>query len=326
MVDNFEAVDLSWVKDAAEPLEVLRQGLDFLEDPSKISNNNCERWCNLHVTPALQGIMMEVRSLEEVAYWAKKGQLGSASDPTVPRLANLIVTFGITPWPHTLGLARVYVAPNQKLCSITHAVESAKEHFKLDSRIESPHYYLTPIYVEAPYILSDAELQEEEDATTVIGVAAMRIDPTDNTADLVANEGPTSTLMVRHLLHLEANIVLIPPQLSCPAWTGMRRATIRYESFIHFATPYAPPGKSELEANRHQLGFIWNLIVPKPAMLLSLADQLDVLKAGRLNPARLCQSLMRKKVPKRKLQRKPSRQRQETLQGNITDPVRRRVG
>ena len=71
--DNFEAVDLSWVKDAADPLEVLRQGLDFLEYPSKISNDNRERWCNLHVTPALQGVILEVHSLEEVAYWAKKG-------------------------------------------------------------------------------------------------------------------------------------------------------------------------------------------------------------------------------------------------------------
>ena len=72
MADNFKAVDLSWVKNATDPLKVLRQGLDFLEDPSKISNNR-ERWCNLHVTPALQGIIMEVLSLEEVAYWAKKG-------------------------------------------------------------------------------------------------------------------------------------------------------------------------------------------------------------------------------------------------------------
>ena len=75
-----------------------------------------------------------------------------------PGIANLIMAFGISPWPHTLGLARVYVAPNQKLCSITHAVESAKEHFSLDSKIESPHYYLTPIYTEVPYILSDAGL------------------------------------------------------------------------------------------------------------------------------------------------------------------------
>ena len=73
MADNFEAVDLSWVKNATDPLMVLRQGLDFLEDPSKINNNNRERWCNLHITPALQGFLMEVHSLEEVTYWAKKG-------------------------------------------------------------------------------------------------------------------------------------------------------------------------------------------------------------------------------------------------------------
>ena len=162
-----------------------------------------ERWCNLHVTPALQSIVMVVHSLEEVAYWAKKGWLGSASDPMVPGQANLIMTFGITPWPHTLGLARVYVAPSQKLCSITHAVESAKEHFKLDSKMGLPHYYLTPVYTEAPYILSDTGLQEEEEATTVIGVAAMRIDPRGNTVDLVASEGSTSTLMVHRLLHLK---------------------------------------------------------------------------------------------------------------------------
>ena len=152
MADNFEAVDLSWVKNATDPLEVLKQGLDFLEDPSKISINNQERWCNLHVTPALRGIIVEVCSLEEVAHWAKKGQLGSASDPMVPGLANLITTFGITPWPCTLGLARVHVAPNQKLCSITHAVESAKECFCLDgqhgvaSLLLDSHFYRSPVH------------------------------------------------------------------------------------------------------------------------------------------------------------------------------------
>ena len=143
MADNFEAVDLSWIKNATDPLEVLKQGSDFLEDPSKISINNRERWCNLHVTPALRSIIVEVCSLEEVSYWAKKGRLGSASDSTVPGLANLIATFGITPWPRTLGLARVHVALNQKLCSVLHAVESAKERFKLDDNMESPYYYLT---------------------------------------------------------------------------------------------------------------------------------------------------------------------------------------
>ena len=63
MADNFEAVDFSWIKNATDPLKVLKQGSDFLEDPSKISINNRERWCNLHVTPALRGIVVEVRSL-----------------------------------------------------------------------------------------------------------------------------------------------------------------------------------------------------------------------------------------------------------------------
>ena len=279
MADNFEAIDLSWIKNVTDPLEVLKQGSDFLEDPSKISVNNRERWCNLHVTPALQGIIIEVRSLEEVTYWAKKGQLGSASDPTAPGLANLIVTFGITPWPRTLSLARVHVAPNQKLCSVLHAVESAKECFNLDGNMESPYYYLTPVSTEAPYILSDIGLQREDDMTRVIGVAVMRVDPADNTVDLVASEGPTSTLMACHLLHLEDSSVLIPPQLSCPSWTRMRRATIRYESFICFITLYAPPDKSEVDITMHQLGSIQNLVVPEPAVLLSLADQLENLKA-----------------------------------------------
>ena len=225
-----------------------------------------------------------MRSLEEVAHWVKKGRLGSASDPTVPGLANLIATFGITPWPRTLSLARVHVAPNQKLCSITYAVELAKEHFNLDSSMESPHYYLTPVSTEAPYILSDAGLQHEEDVTRVIGVAAMRVDPADNTVNLAASEGPTSTLMVCHLLHLKDSLVLIPLQLSCPAWTGMRRATIWYESFIRFTAPYAPLGKLEVEVTAHQLGFIQNLIVPEPAVLLSLANQLENLKATPTEP------------------------------------------
>ena len=73
MADNFEAVDLSWVRSATDPLKVLGHSLDFLEDPSKINSNNREMWCNLHITPALRGIIVEVHSLEEVTYWAKKG-------------------------------------------------------------------------------------------------------------------------------------------------------------------------------------------------------------------------------------------------------------
>ena len=284
MADNFEAVDLSWVQNATYPLVVLRQGLDFLEDPSKINNSNRERWCNLHITPALQGFLMEVCSLEEVTYWAKKGQLGSDSDPTEPGIANLIVAFGVSPWPRTLGLARVHVAPNQKLCSITHAVESAKEHFSMEKGLDMPHYYLTPVYTEALYILSDAGLQAEDGRAMVIGVTAVGIDLMDKMVNRVASEGPTTTLMVHHLLHLETNLVLVPPQLSYPTWTRMRRARIWYESFIHFTTPYAPPGTSELEVTAHQLGFIRDLLIPEPAVLLTLANQLDNLRAVPLEP------------------------------------------
>ena len=283
-MDNFEAVDLSWVKNAMDPLMVLRQGLDFLEDPSKINNDNREMWCNLHITPALEGILVEVHSLEEVTYWAKKGHLGSDSDPTEPGIANLIVVFGVSPWPHTLGLARVHVAPNQKLCSITHAVESAREHFSMENRLDAPHYYLTPVYTEAPYILSDAGLQAKDGSAMVIGVAMVGIDLTDNTVNLAASEGPTSTLMICCLLHLKTNLVLVPPQLSYPAWTGMRRAGIQYESFIHFTAPYAPPTRWELEINAHQLGFMRDLLIPEPAVLLTLANQLDNLRAALPEP------------------------------------------
>ena len=151
--DNFDAVDLSWVKRTTDPLKVLRHGLDFLQDPSKINSSNHEVWCNLHITPALEGIVVEVCSLEEVTYWAKKGCLGSDSDPTEPRVTNLIMAFGHSPWPCTLSLARVHVAPNQKMCSLIEAVESAKEHFNGEKGLKAAHYYLTPVYTEAPYIL-----------------------------------------------------------------------------------------------------------------------------------------------------------------------------
>ena len=163
-------------------------------------------------------------------------------------------------------------------------MESAKERFNLDGNMESPYYYLTPVSTEASHILSDAGVQCKEGGTRVIGVATMRVDPVDNTINLVASEGPTSTLMAHCLLHLEDSLVLIPPQLSCPAWTGMRRATIRYESLIHFTAPYAPPGKSEVEVTTHQLGSIQNLVVPEPVVLLSLADQLENLKVMPTEP------------------------------------------
>ena len=251
-MDNFEAVDLSWMKSTTDPLEVLRHSLDFLEDLSKINGNNCKMWCNLQVTPALRGIMVEVHSLEEVTYWAKKGCLGSDPDPTEPGVANLIVAYSISPWPHTLGLARVHVAPNQKMCSIIKAVESAREHFSGEKGLEAAHYYLTPVYTEAPYILSDVGLQAADGSAMVIGVATVGIVPKDNTVDLATSEGPLSTLVIHCLLHLRMNLILVPPQLSYPTWTGMRRAKIWYESFIHFTTLYAPPNTSELEINTQQ--------------------------------------------------------------------------
>ena len=284
MADNFEAVDLSWVKSAMDPLEVLRHGLDFLEDPSKINSDNHKMWCNLHITPALGGIMVEVCSLEEVTYWAKKGCLGSDSDPTEPGVANLIVAFGISPWPHTLSLARVHVAPNQKMCSIIKAMESAREHFSGENGLKMPHYYLTPVHTEAPYILSDAGLQAADGSAMVIGVATVGIDLKDNTVNLATSEGPTSTLVICRLLHLKTNLVLVPPQLSYPVWTGMRRAGIWYESFIHFTTSYAPPNTSQSEINTHQLGLMGGLHVPEPAVLLALADQLDNLRAAPPKP------------------------------------------
>ena len=103
----------------------------------------------------------------------RKGTLGSDPDPMEPGVANLIVAFGITPWPHTLSLARVHVAPKiRNMCSIIEAVESARECFSREKGLKAAHYYLTPVYTEAPYILSDAGLQAADGSAMVIGVAA----------------------------------------------------------------------------------------------------------------------------------------------------------
>ena len=128
-MDNFNAVDLSWLRCTTDPLKVLRHGIALLQDPSKINDSNRNIWCNLHITPALRSIMVEVCSLEEVAHWAKRWCLGSAPDPMEPGVANLIVALGNNPWSCTLRLARVLVALNQKLCSLTEAMNSAKECF-----------------------------------------------------------------------------------------------------------------------------------------------------------------------------------------------------
>ena len=188
-MDNFNAVDLSWVKHTTDPLKVLRHSIAFLQDPSKIDASNCEVWCNLHITPALEGIIVEVCSLEEVTHWAKKEHLGSAPDPTEPGVTNLIVVLGNNPWPCTLGLARVHVALNQKMCSLIEAVKSAKEHFNREKGLEAAHYYITPVYMEAPYILSDAGLQGADGTATIIGVAILGVNPKDNAVNLTVLRG-----------------------------------------------------------------------------------------------------------------------------------------
>ena len=175
--DNFDAVDLLWLRHTTDPLKVLKHGVLFLEDPSKIDNSNHNTWCNLHITPALEAVMVEVHSLEEVAHWVKRGCLGSAPDPTEPGVANLIVALGNNPWPCTLGLARVLVALDQKLCSLTEAMNSAKACFEREKGLEAAHYYLTPTYTEASYLLSDVGLQAEDGTATAIGVATFGVSP-----------------------------------------------------------------------------------------------------------------------------------------------------
>ena len=230
-MDNFDAVNLSWVRCTTDPLKVLRHGMAFLQDPSKINASNCKVWCNLHITPALEGIIVEVHSLEEVTHWAKKKHLGSAPDPTEPGVTNLIFVLGNNPWPCTLSLARVHVALSQKMYSLTEAMDSAKEHFSREKGLESVHYYLTPVYTEAPYLLSDAGLQAADGTATVIGVVALSVNPMDNIVNLTASEGAMSTLVVHHLLHLATDLILIPPQLSHPTWTGMRMISTKTACF-----------------------------------------------------------------------------------------------
>ena len=113
--DNSEPVDLSWLRCNTVPDTIQGYGLSFLEDPLKISDDNRNIWCNLHVTPVLSSIVVEICNLEEVAYWAKKECLGSDTDPMESGMANLIMALGKDPWPCTLGLARVVVPPSQRL-------------------------------------------------------------------------------------------------------------------------------------------------------------------------------------------------------------------
>ena len=221
---------------------------------------------------------MEIHSLEEVAYWAKKKHLGSDSDPMETRIANLVVATALFPWPHTLGLARVVVAPGQKLCSLTEAMDLAREHFDKPKGLEEAYYYLTPRYVEAPYLLSDVGIEVPDEDTAPIGVAAFRIDAKSNKIDLSTSQGLTATLMLQCLLHLSNDLVLIPLQLSIPGWTGMRRMKVRYESFICFSASYLPPDMPESQCLSQWLVLLRDLKVPEPQVLLDMADQLDQAK------------------------------------------------
>ena len=81
----------------------------------------------------------------------------------------------------------------------------------------------------------------EDGSAIPIGVAAIGLSPGDNAVNLFASEGVASNLMLWHFLNLSADLVMIPPQLSLPRWTGMRRMKVGYESFIHFSAAYLPP-------------------------------------------------------------------------------------
>ena len=128
-------------------------------------------------------------------------------------------------------------------------MNSTKEHFNREKGLEAPHFYLTPVYTEAPYLLSDVGLQAEDGTALAIGVTALEVSPRDNTVNLSASKGATSNLVLCHLLHLSASLILITPQLSHPAWTRMRRMKIGYELFICFPTSYLPPNVPESECN-----------------------------------------------------------------------------
>ena len=60
--DNFEPINLSWLRCNTNPDIVQGHRLTFLEDPSKISDDNRSMWCNLHVTPTLSSVVVEVQS------------------------------------------------------------------------------------------------------------------------------------------------------------------------------------------------------------------------------------------------------------------------
>ena len=69
-----------------------------------------------------------------------------------------------------------------------------------------------------------------------------------------------------------------------PDLVEWRRAKIQYESFICFTALYAPPNILESECNTQQLALMEGLCIPKPAVLLALADKLENLRAASPKP------------------------------------------
>ena len=195
-------------------------------------------------------------------------------------MANLVVAMGKDPWPCTFRLARVVVAPDQRLCSLTEAMDLAREHFNRPKWLEASHYFLTPVYMEAPFLLSDVGLHMEDESAIPIGMAAFGLSPGDNAVKLATSEGAMSNLMLQCLLNLSADLVMIPPQLSLPRWTGMRRMKVGYESFIHFSAAYLPPKTPESQCLSQQLMILKDLKVPDPQVMLDMVDQLDSLRAA----------------------------------------------
>ena len=127
-------------------------------------------------------------------------------------------------------------------------------------------------------------LQAEDDTAMAIGVTTLSVNPRDNAVNLTALEGATSTLVLCSLLHLMTNLVLIPPQLSHPVWTRMRRMKIGYKSFICFPALYVPLNVPESECNSQQLTLMGGLYIPKAGVLLDLAKQLDSLRTAFPRP------------------------------------------
>ena len=72
--------DLSWVRHT-RPTQGIKAWYHLVARSLKIDDSNCEVGCNLHITPALKGIIVEVCSLEEVAHWARKSTWGLLQTP-----------------------------------------------------------------------------------------------------------------------------------------------------------------------------------------------------------------------------------------------------